>query len=78
MLTPTLCAKAYARADFWDERVRIMTWWAERCEEMRARRGCDFPASVNGMARSKRFENSSNRAAIKQPEKATELRRVTA
>ena len=27
--------KAYARADFWDERVRIMTWWAERCEEMR-------------------------------------------
>jgi integrase len=27
--------KAYARADFWDERVRMMAWWAERCEEMR-------------------------------------------
>ena len=23
--------RAYARADFWDERVRMMTWWAEKC-----------------------------------------------
>jgi integrase len=28
--------RAYARADYWDERVRIMEWWAERCREMRA------------------------------------------
>lgn len=28
--------RAYARADFWDERVRMMAWWANRCEEMRA------------------------------------------
>lgn len=27
--------KAYARADFWDERVRMMAWWADRCDEMR-------------------------------------------
>jgi integrase len=27
--------RAYARADFWDERVRMMTWWADRCDEMR-------------------------------------------
>jgi hypothetical protein len=27
--------RAYARADFWDERVRMMGWWAERCEAMR-------------------------------------------
>lgn len=27
--------KAYARADFWDERVRLMTWWADKCDEMR-------------------------------------------
>jgi len=27
--------RAYARADFWEERVRMMAWWAERCEEMR-------------------------------------------
>ena len=27
--------RAYARADFWDERVRMMAWWAGRCEEMR-------------------------------------------
>ncbi|MDE2362028.1 MAG: tyrosine-type recombinase/integrase [Hyphomicrobiales bacterium] len=28
--------RAYARADFWDERVRMMAWWANRCDEMRA------------------------------------------
>jgi integrase len=28
--------RAYARADYWDERVRIMKWWAERCQEMQA------------------------------------------
>ncbi len=27
--------RAYARADFWDERVRMMAWWADRCEGMR-------------------------------------------
>lgn len=27
--------RAYARADYWDERVRMMTWWANRCDEMR-------------------------------------------
>ena len=27
--------RAYARADFWEERVRMMAWWAECCEEMR-------------------------------------------
>jgi integrase len=28
--------RAYARADFWDERVRMMTWWADRCRDMQA------------------------------------------
>lgn len=27
--------RAYARADYWEERVRMMSWWAGRCEEMR-------------------------------------------
>ena len=27
--------KAYARADFRDARVRMMTWWADRCDELR-------------------------------------------
>lgn len=27
--------RAYARADFWDERVKMMSWWAEKCEELR-------------------------------------------
>jgi integrase len=27
--------RAYARADFWDERVRMMAWWADRLDEMR-------------------------------------------
>ena len=35
MWTMTAIRRAYARADFWDERVRIMAWWAERCWDMR-------------------------------------------
>ncbi len=27
--------RAYARAEFWDERVRMMAWWADRCDELR-------------------------------------------
>ncbi len=27
--------RAYARADFWDERVKMMTWWADRLDAMR-------------------------------------------
>jgi integrase len=27
--------RAYARSEFWDERVKMMTWWADRCDELR-------------------------------------------
>jgi integrase len=27
--------RAYARAEFWEERVRMMQWWADRLDEMR-------------------------------------------
>lgn len=27
--------RAYARADYWEERVRMMDWWAEKCDELR-------------------------------------------
>ena len=27
--------RAYARAEFWDERVKMMAWWADRWEELR-------------------------------------------
>ena len=27
--------RAYARADFWEERVRMMKWWDDKCEEMK-------------------------------------------
>ncbi len=27
--------RAYARADFWQERVKMMTWWADKCDELR-------------------------------------------
>jgi integrase len=27
--------RAYARAEFWDERVKMMKWWAHRCDELR-------------------------------------------
>jgi len=26
--------RAYARAEFWEERIKMMSWWAERCAEM--------------------------------------------
>jgi integrase len=35
--------RAYARADYWDERVRMMSWWSARCDEMR-RGGADRSA----------------------------------
>ncbi len=27
--------RAYARAEFWDERVKMMGWWADRCSELK-------------------------------------------
>ena len=27
--------RAYARAEFWEERVRMMAWWADKCDELR-------------------------------------------
>ena len=27
--------RAYARAEFWDERVRMMQWWADRLDELK-------------------------------------------
>jgi integrase len=35
--------RAYARAEFWDERVRMMTWWAERCNELRGGQMIQLP-----------------------------------
>ena len=32
---PDAVRRAYARADYWDERVRMMAWWADRCDERR-------------------------------------------
>jgi integrase len=28
--------RAYARGQYWDERVRLMTWWADHCDAIRA------------------------------------------
>jgi integrase len=27
--------RAYSRADYWDERVRMMDWWANRCDQLK-------------------------------------------
>lgn len=29
--------RAYARGDYWDERVKMMTWWADYCDTLRDR-----------------------------------------
>ena len=34
-IEPDAVRRAYARADYWDERVRMMTRWADKCEELR-------------------------------------------
>jgi integrase len=39
--------RAYARAEFWDERVKMMAWWADRCEALR-RGGIVIPFNVAG------------------------------
>ena len=39
--------RAYARAEFWDERVQMMAWWADRCEALRGG-GVVIPFNVVG------------------------------
>ena len=39
--------RAYARAEFWDERVQMMAWWADKCEALR-RGGIVIPLNVAG------------------------------
>jgi integrase len=36
--------RAYARADYWEERVRMMAWWANKCKEMRSGIGVPLQA----------------------------------
>ena len=32
---PDSVRRAYVRADYRDERVRMMSWWADKCDELR-------------------------------------------
>jgi integrase len=34
-MEPNKVRRAYARADYWEERVRLMNWWADQCDAMR-------------------------------------------
>ena len=60
--------KAYARAEYWDERVRMMAWWADKCDELRRGGlvGCagyreyTFAASVAGFELRRRRRNDSD------------------
>jgi len=47
LLRGTGFVSACARADFWEERIRIMAWWADPCDEMR-RGGVDRPPATQG------------------------------
>jgi integrase len=33
--------RAYARAEYWDERIRMMQWWSDRLDSFRSSRGTD-------------------------------------
>lgn len=35
-LDPNTVRRAYARAEYWEERVRMMAWWGERLDAMRS------------------------------------------
>lgn len=39
--------RAYARADFWQERVAMMQWWANKCDKMRSGGTLCFLAVLN-------------------------------
>ena len=32
---PNAVRRAYARGDYWDERVKLMTWWADHLDTLR-------------------------------------------
>lgn len=34
-IEPNAVRRAYARGDYWDERVKMMTWWADYCDALR-------------------------------------------
>ncbi|HWM83564.1 MAG TPA: integrase arm-type DNA-binding domain-containing protein [Pseudolabrys sp.] len=34
-IEPNAVRRAYARGDYWDERVKLMTWWADYCDTLR-------------------------------------------
>lgn len=34
-IEPNAVRRAYARGDYWDERVKLMTWWAAYCDTLR-------------------------------------------
>jgi integrase len=34
-IEPNAVRRAYARGDYWDERVKLMTWWADHCDTLR-------------------------------------------
>ena len=38
--------RAYARAEYWDERVRMMTWWSDRIDALRANSALAIPAKA--------------------------------
>jgi integrase len=34
-IEPNAVRRAYARGDYWDERVKLMAWWADYCDTLR-------------------------------------------
>jgi integrase len=34
-IEPNAVRRAYARGDYWDERVKMMQWWADYCDTLR-------------------------------------------
>ena len=56
--------RAHHRVDYWDERIRMMTWWANRCEENAARGDCH---TVEGVTKIPYSLSSQGRATEQSP-----------
>lgn len=48
-IEPNAVRRAYARGDYWDERVRLMEWWSDHCDTLRqGARVLPFKSAGNG------------------------------
>lgn len=56
--------RAYARADFWDERVKMMAWWADQLDSLKSRQAAELHSFQLSAPRGNSFNSAR---ASRQP-----------